>query len=792
MPEDERRASALAFRSRVTGGSAPSPLRGGREAASGSNDQATAVRRSATKTPVVRSLGQGVDDLVYVNRGPARDALHGAPPDDRETPEALSRPAVRVREDFITLPLPRLAARSNEPIAEAVESYKREAAVVDARLSSPVTCAFKGMALSDVCDRLRADTGIHLTAGASVADEKVTVLCEKLSLRAVMRQLSRPFGYTWLRSKEASGVGRQAFGESPVGPNAQRPAPSASYRYELVQDLKSQLLEEELRNRDRNAALLALQGEIDRYQPYLALSPDEALARAQTAPPDEKKRLEEYSGWGWGPLQLYARLSPQDQAALRAGRTISFSGDPQRIAKDGARPLPPDLERGILQSMRDVRVRRPGSQTPADNQPIIGRAENLPDGVLPASSPETNGFAFLRIGHGELGQFTLDGGAGVTIGSTIAVRGHDLATGVSPAVQDPKNEAANAGLAHDPALQARVTVDLTPRPPSLGGKGELPVAAGDHGDAGARPPSPSRRGVETERKVTTAEVLEALHRASGLPIAADFYTRLYPRASVSVKGQPLFEALNHLADVMHLRWNKEGNWLRFRSVSYYDDRVKEVPNRLLARWTTTRRQPGTPGVGLPLDELIEMAQLSDAQLDSRFVGEGVEEIWGLDEWRLAQNHQARPHLRYLAQLTPAQRQAAVSAHGLAFNQLTLAQQQGLVAHLGERLHSLVEAASAVVRVEYTHPGWFRWPAFQMPSARHAEPGLFGLAPVREPTRAAALTEALRLDPGATEAQVAPTDLSLAVVYTLIDPQTGAARDQGIRAYGVGDSALINW
>src|SRR5207247_7636838 len=123
-----------------------------------------------------------------------------------------------------------------------------------------VTLASKAQALSDVCERLRADSGVHLVAGNSVADEKVTLFCEKLPLREVMRHLSRPFGYTWLRSGK--------LGE---------------YRYELVQDLRSQLLEEELRNRDRNAALLALEQEIERYRPHLNLSPDEALARSRAA-----------------------------------------------------------------------------------------------------------------------------------------------------------------------------------------------------------------------------------------------------------------------------------------------------------------------------------------------------------------------------------------------------------------------------------------------------------------------------------------------------------------------------
>src|SRR5205807_1850093 len=83
-----------------------------------------------------------------------------------------------------------------------------------------------------------------------------------------------------------------------------------------------------------------------------------------------------------------------------------------------------------------------------------------------------------------------------------------------------------------------------------------------------------------------------------------------------------FPALNHLCDTMRLRWRKDapptsggpavreaGPWLQFRSVGYYHDRLKEVPNRLLTRWAAVRRQQGL----LPLDDLCEIAQLSDAQ-----------------------------------------------------------------------------------------------------------------------------------------------------------------------------------
>src|SRR5438445_2232018 len=240
-----------------------------------------------------------VDDLAYVNSDLQPESPHWVRlrRDEWDQIEARIRRAVRVHDDFITIPFPRIASTSDHPIAQAVESYKREAAIVDPRLSHEVTCAFKATALSDLCDRLRADTGTQLSAGPSVADEKVTLFCEKMPLREVMRQLSRPFGYTWLRSKKEGG----------------------EYRYELVQDLKSQLLEEELRNRDRYAALITLEREMDRYRPYLPLSPDEALVREKTAPPDEKKLLHHLANKGWGPVQMYFRLSRGELEALRAG-----------------------------------------------------------------------------------------------------------------------------------------------------------------------------------------------------------------------------------------------------------------------------------------------------------------------------------------------------------------------------------------------------------------------------------------------------------------------------------------
>jgi hypothetical protein len=264
-----------------------------------------------------------------------------------------------------------------------------------------------------------------------------------------------------------------------------------------------------------------------------------------------------------------------------------------------------------------------------------------------------------------------------------------------------------------------------------------------------------------------------------------------------VRGQTVYGALNQLADAMHLRWAKEGAWLQFRSASYYNDRVKEVPNRLLSRWAAARRQRGF----LSLDELVEIALLADSQLDAAEMAEGARECYGLAEWDLACHWRLRHHLRYLAGFTPKQRREAMSDEGLPFARMPLAQQQQFLAYvvtdhpLSGPFQSLEELAGATLRVGYTQPGQYQWgdPAL----ARYwngwaviVEPGKQGRwAPrpsLQGRSREAVLEALRRLDPRIRdtavnsgrhprpqlepepplplEAQIFPTELGLTFVY----------------------------
>jgi hypothetical protein len=440
----------------------------------------------------------------------------------------------------------------------------------------------------------------------------------------------------------------------------------------------------------------------------------------------------------------------------------------------------------VLQSFRGFSlVKAPGIDIGFD---VTGDSTNA-QAVPVTAAPAARAAVTLRIQQSELGQFALNGQSRVFVGGQPGRDGivpgtstgsSPYAVGVSPTVRKPDNGATNVKLARDPALRPGVTV--LPQPSCPGAK---PLLSASGGGANAE-------GTASAPKVTTADVLEAVHRVSGLPIVSDYYTRLCKPEAVSVHSRSLFDALNQVADAMRLHWNKDGNWLQFRSTSYYDDRLKEVPNRLLVRWAAIQRQHGM----LPLEELTEIAQLTDAQLDGAEMAEGARTCFGLQGWELARNGNLRPHLRYLATFTPDQRRLAMGAEGLPFTRMTLAQQQRFLENgLAQPIESLEELAGAALRVEYTQPGEFQWqpgqdyPWWLLP----VEPGPQGrralLAPIRARTREAALEAARRIEPqlrdgllkncryyqrptevvdrilqGLQGAAVVPTRLDLEIVY----------------------------
>jgi hypothetical protein len=255
----------------------------------------------------------------------------------------------------------------------------------------------------------------------------------------------------------------------------------------------------------------------------------------------------------------------------------------------------------------------------------------------------------LEIVQKELGVLALNGS------STFSTKGGggtgrtELALGVSPSVTEPKNAQVNAALQGTPGMAEKVSIV----------------------------PEPVTTATGRKELITTAEALEAVHNATGQDVIGDHFTRVHPRAAATVKEAPLFDALCRVSDALRQRWGREDGWLTFRSVSFFNDRPKEVPRRLFLYWQQARRTAG----GLPLDDLLRIATLSDAQLDSTDLAQGAEHLYGIAEWEQVRNSQLRPHWRILAALPGDGRGAALSAQGLPFGDMPWEVQERVTAHV---------------------------------------------------------------------------------------------------------------
>lgn len=575
-----------------------------------------------------------VDDLTYLNPDPAESTARWNAMARRELNgvERLLASIRRTGDDFVTVPYPPIASTGTDAERAAIAAYQKEAEVVDARLARKVTLQLKGVSFEALCRQLKGELGIEFTAGRNVADDKMTVFCREKPVRDLMRQIARVFSFSWRRIGEPG-----------------------AYAYELTQDLKSQLLEEELRNRDKNEALLALDKEMEKLRDLAKLSPDELRERAKGADGDDKKQLENLARY-WGAAQLYYNLSPDEMSALRSGQDLQYSSAPGY----GAQPLPDNLKAGIFQSMGDIRI------DAANGGLSMGPADRVPNGKPPAEVPGAFAQAGLSLDRSELGETRLQGmsGVGLNLGNAACRMNHadPLGVGISPSVQNPRNATVNVKLAVSPEMRKLVTI--APKPSAQ--------LVPDHVYPAPRPDSSTE---PIGPMATSADVLEAFHLATGMDVIGDFFTRLYPPDQVSARNMTVFAAVSRICDTMRVKWNRDEGWLQLRSAGYFHDRLKEVPNRLLERWAAKRKETGTLGP----EELIEIASLNDVQLNSTLIAQGARALYGLNEWELARNGNLRSNWRFLASTPASFRKAILSEKGASLSTLPPVAQQRFIA-----------------------------------------------------------------------------------------------------------------
>ena len=244
----------------------------------------------------------------------------------------------------------------------------------------------------------------------------------------------------------------------------------------------------------------------------------------------------------------------------------------------------------------------------------------------------------------------------------------------------------------------------------------------------------------------------------GLPIVADYYTRLYSLDSVQTPRLPLFEALCREGDALGVKWRKDGDFLLGRSSSYFWDKLKEVPRRLLDRWTKDAADEN----GLPFDDFLEMAQCSDAALDSLRVGQGVWSCWKLEEWeRVSVSRDGRRDsplsgvnfrglARCLANFPPALRDRLMQSGGMNFRDLPPSAQQELVKAPSPWSAAPDALRDSQIHVDYVPAGRYVWNP--PPGSPHLL-GISAIQVVSGKTPEAALAAAQKIDAAANRSQI---------------------------------------
>jgi beta-lactamase regulating signal transducer with metallopeptidase domain len=559
----------------------------------------------------------------------------------------------------------------SEPDARLIAPERSPSALEGvAGLEKSVTYTETKIPLGELIRKVAKDTGTPLVAAKEVADEPVAVIVKDFSARTLLEQLAALLDYRW--SKRGNESARH---------------------YEIWQDLASKQREEALRQAAAAEPMTRLRDELQRLQKIAALTP----AQIEQIVSDGEKRAEQLGMLS--PVRLRELSSTPEERArrqrlnraqtlsrpitqalvhfldqLKAGEwsiltttgQLRYSTDPHL----GELPLPDDIVRELRASRPSTYA--PGAKSffpdPAAEERVRGRDQMMrlewvtapgftvtlqmdtklrPDGSLSLTAkaePIRNGPP-PRLAEAGVGFEVGGGSAGFTYGFMVCV---------SPAgasAEEGETPERREDLAKDPVLgrQKEFRPDTTRESPRDQAAGSFI----------------QRFGPE-------------IVRLYGVQIIADAY---WPSTVVSIDRFPaepvaLFALLDRYTSTTH-RWDREGSLLRLRSRTWFLDRPREVPLRLVRRWEAIYERQGA----LPLPEYLEMVVgLNDGQIGSLT---NLANITGIQP-DLYQVEPASSALRLYRALSPSQQQALWQGQRLPLARMSPSQRALAMAVLRQR------------------------------------------------------------------------------------------------------------
>jgi hypothetical protein len=491
----------------------------------------------------------------------------------------------------------------------------------DPRLDKPVTLRLRKCPLSTVTAALGGQIGVTLTASPEVADEPAIVYATAQPAKQVMQHLALLFNYRWRRHGKSGEPG-----------------------YELYQDVKSRQEEEALRQREVAQALEALRQAIRERLELAQRSPDDLNKAADAAKAEEQAidaslktasaasaaagrrsaaldaaatRLRTMAD----PVQralinAAASLRPEQWEALAAGKPLFLSTRPE----EGMLPLPSAVSR----ELREARPKwgdpsiRYIHDSPQDEAQFNQMEAELQNGWARADAIRVN--IWLQISPRPLGMLDWHGRPGeapsrqailsvvpvpqipagphtgfVLSYTGLKVHGNEAPfspdDGAKPGDRKPgtdANASAEASAARDPILGIRRSFPL-----------EVKFADPDFGWA---------------RFQFLNEVLPRIAETYGINLVADAYRQRFPMVlPPSTKEERSLAAVLDQYVLPRAQWSREGEFIHVRRWTWYDDRLAEIPERLVKYWAEyLRKQPS-----LSLDDAAALTlALRDEQLGS--------------------------------------------------------------------------------------------------------------------------------------------------------------------------------
>jgi beta-lactamase regulating signal transducer with metallopeptidase domain len=550
-------------------------------------------------------------------------------------------------------------------------------------LTKPITYTETKIPLGELVQKVSADTGVRLTAAAGVADEPVAVVVKDLPARELLEQVADLLDYRWARHGKAG-----------------------AWRYEIYQDVASKQREEKLREADWAAVDRRFQEELKRLLTAPELSPAEirrledeeeetglklqrftnpALRDAFLSSPQERerRRRQAVASWQSTPInralkQFLKGVTPAQWEAMRQGDPVRFSTDPQ----PGELPLPEAIARKLRSSEPseypagrqiypdqpdvDAEIRQREKREQGDWSSATGYRVTLRLGPAPIPPAARTGPSLSL----SVDAAPFRGGAPVDPIEAAQREWPHIGINIGPieAEQwgDENTPERAAALARDPVLSARKLFKPLTKPQPAPGWGPNAI-----------------------KVWRLSDLLPEVARTYGVNLIGDAYWST-PIVSVprlaSATPLPLYTLLDRMTAPRY-HWERRGPVVRLRSRTWYFDRPREIPMRLVRRWIALAEQQGA----LPLEEYVRsLALLRDDQLQGFWIAsESAAFPPAIAD--LSSIYSSRHALHLYASLSPGQQQALWDGRTIPVAELLPAQQALYLAAIREQTRYQPEA-----------------------------------------------------------------------------------------------------